>query len=216
MSANRSVAAKTLLIVFISNLYPFYIIMSSPTKKIPATIGGFIPQLADSANFQRWHSVFNEKIADINLYRFNYNYKPLLIYFYEKEWGSLGNCHLDQLNNSLTRLKLQGCNLLIVTATSFEDLNVISWKKGWSLSSFEDSNNELAASLNIYSDESPSWNTYSGIDTNIALPALYLLDHSRQVAFSFPNNDLAEQLPLSQVSNILVHLNLYKPDQQSA
>ena len=190
--------------------------MSLITKISPVQSGGYLPQFERTANYKRWHPLFHEKIADLALHRFQYNYKPLLIYFYEQEWGPIATEHLRQLHNVSSQLHLQGTNLLIITSASTESIAYLSWKESWSLSSYHDPQNELASILKIYSDDHPSWNTYSGINENIALPALYLLDHSRQVAFAFPNEYLSTKLPLREVFGTLDNISTTNSDQQSA
>ena len=190
--------------------------MSSITKISPVQSGGYLPQFEIAASYKRWHPLFSEQITDLSLFRFQYNYKPLLVYFYEQDWGDIATGHLRQLHNISGQLHLKGTNLLIITSASRESLTYLSWKEIWSLRTYHDPQNELASILKIYSDDYPSWNTYSGINENIALPALYLLDHSRQVAFAFPNEYLSANLPLREVFAALDNISTLKSDQQSA
>jgi len=190
--------------------------MSSITKISPVQSGGYLPQFDIAANYKHWHPLFNEQITDLFLHRFQYNYKPLLVYFYEQAWGDIATGHLRQLHHISGQLHLKGTNLLIITSASRDSLTYLSWKEIWSLRTYHDPQNELASILKIYSDDYPSWNTYSGINENIALPALYLLDHSRQVAFAFPNEYFSANLPLREVFATLDNISTLKSDQQSA
>ncbi len=149
------------------------------------------------------HRFFDEIVSNTGRYSFSYHHKPLLLYFYEKEWGTIAAGHLRQLNEVRNELNRNNVNLLVVTSGSLENFQRLSWETGWLLEIYEDKNNELASLLHLYSKQSPAWITYAGIEGNVALPALYLLDTARRVALDFPNEEISSRLPLEAVVPVL-------------
>jgi peroxiredoxin len=168
-------------------------------KLTPVKAGTVIPALSASDNTVGSHPFFNEIALNNDVHSFTNSRKPLLLYFYEQEWGDVSLGHLQQLQAVQTELRDHNINLLVITAGSIKKLQQLSWEKNWSIEVVEDTNNHLATLLHIYSEESPAWGSYSGINHNISLPALYLLDSGYRVTFDYANQDLHTNLPLAEV-----------------
>jgi peroxiredoxin len=168
-------------------------------KLTPIKAGTAIPALGGLDNTVSGHPFFNEIALNTDVDSFTYSRKPLLLYFYEQEWGALSLGHLQQLQAIQSQLRNHNINLLVITAGSITKFQQLSWEKKWSIEVVEDSNNHMATLLRIYSEESPAWGSYSGINNNISLPALYLLDSRYRVAFDYANQHLHANLPLAAV-----------------
>jgi peroxiredoxin len=162
------------------------------------------------------HRFFDEIVLNTTSQAFSYNHKPLLFYFYEEDWRDVAHNHLRQLNNARQELYANNINLLVVTARSLNSLLELSHKEDLFIEVFEDADNELAKMLNLYSEQSPTWNSYSGIESNIALPALYLLGSSHQIVLDFANENIEPRLPLESVIPVLQANNAYWENKKSA
>jgi peroxiredoxin len=189
---------------------------TQPEKLSPLEAGTPVYGLKPIRIGGKWHPFFDEIVLDTTADSLNFTPKPLLLYFYEKEWGPVTQDHLSQLNAVRNELRRLNVNLLVVTSGSLEQFHSLSWKEAWSLDAFEDQFKELAGILNIYAENSPSWSRYAGLEKNVPLPALYLLDHARRVGLAFPNESLQAKLPLEEVMQALLYTGKYWPERKSA
>ncbi|WDF56679.1 redoxin domain-containing protein [Mucilaginibacter sp. KACC 22063] len=172
-------------------------------KLVPLKSGDHVSAFTAASNRGRWHHFFDENLFSVSRRSFTYTRKPLLLYFFDSAWGEAAEAHLKQLDALRSELRLNQTNLLIVTSGSANQLQQLSWDSGLLLEVYEDKKNQLAELLKIYSEQNPAWNRYAGIDDNVALPSLYLLDHTRQIAYAYANEDINEQLPAEEVTEAL-------------
>jgi len=177
-------------------------------KLSPARAGAPVSALGDL------HALFDEIIVDENASRFSYTYKSILLYFYGKEWGEISNGHLRQLNAFKNELLGHQVKPLIVTTGSPDNVKALIENDLSAAGVVEDPDNHLAKTVGLYADESPAWARYAGIETNVALPGLYLLDSTRRVRFAFPNERISADLPLYQLLEALP--NRYHAEKRSA
>lgn len=168
-------------------------------KLQPITKGTPVSGLTTLRRVNKWHPYFDEIVLDTTSDQLRYTHKPLLLYFFEKDWGTIATNHLTQLNAVQQRLHDRQINLLVITSGSLKEFQKLSTEESYNLEPFEDSTFEIAGLLKIYSEKDPSWSRYPGIEGNIPLPALYLLDGARQIAFDFPNKAIDPELPLGQI-----------------
>ena len=185
-------------------------------KLSPVRAGTVVAGLRAAHHRGRWHRFFDEIIFSENTYSFSYTHKPLLLYFYEHDWGDASRAHLQQLNALRAELSLHQVNLLVVTAFSLPQFRELSRTAGLLLDVLEDRGNELASLLGLYADQSPSWGRYAGIERNVALPGLYLLDGLRQVALACANEAISDHLPLDAVLSTLQPTDHYQAERKSA
>lgn len=171
-------------------------------KLVPLKSGDHVPAFTAASNRGRWHHFFDENLFSVSRRSFTYTRKPLLLYFFDSAWGEAAEAHLKQLDALRSELRLNQTNLLIVTSGSADQLQQLSWDNGLLLEVYADKKNQLAELLNIYSEQNPAWNRYAGVEDNVALPALYLLDHTRQIVYAYANEDINE-LPVGEVTEAL-------------
>ena len=189
----------------------------TPFQKLaPLKVGTLVDGLALTRISAPGHRFFDEIVLNAGASAFRYSHKPLLLYFFEKDWGAAAQGHLRQLNDIHAELCANNINLLVITAKSLDKFRELSWKEALALEVFEDADNELARQLRLYSEKGPTWGSYSGIDNNVALPALYLLDSARRVALDFPNENIQPQLPLQSIIPVLQRDTEYWLERKSA
>ncbi len=172
-------------------------------KLQPVAAGTPVAGLTTLRRVNKWHPYFDEIVLDTASNQLRYTHKPLLLYFFEKDWGTIAVEHLNQLNAAQNKLHEQQINLLVITSGSLKEFEELCKKGSWILEAYEDTTFEIASLLKIYSEKDPSWSRYPGIEGNIPLPALYLLDGARQIALDFPNKAIDPELPLGQIWRLL-------------
>ena len=162
----------------------------------PIQAGTVVVGFGKSRN--RRHHFFDEVIFSAQA--FSYARKPLLLYFYEYDWGIASRDHLKQLNAIQGEFPYKQINILVITARSLSQFRALSKAEGLHLEVYEDSNNELAGLLGLFAKQSPAWSRYTGIERNVALPGLYLLDQNRQVVFAYPNQNIHQEFPIEALT----------------
>jgi peroxiredoxin len=164
-----------------------------PYKKLqPVKTGNLIPDINLVTDFKRWKNFYNGAPTHGHISLKHLYGKPLAIAFYSKHWQDRGIEQLKQLNAIQTEIKANGGNLLIVTdEAGDEQLAKITWENNLSLNFYHDINNEIAAQFRVYSEDDPTWNRFSGIDVNIPLLAVYVIDTERHVIYDHVDRDLS-------------------------
>jgi peroxiredoxin len=164
-----------------------------PYKKLqPVKTGNLIPDINLVTDYKRWKNFYNGAqthgpIALKHLYG-----KPLAIAFYSKHWGDRGIEQLKKLNTIQAEIKANGGNLLILSdEVADEQLAKLTWEHSLSLNFYHDINNEIAEKFRVYSESDPTWNRFSGIDVNIPLLAVYVIDTERHIVYDHVDRDLS-------------------------
>lgn len=149
--------------------------------------------LKDNINKQRF--VKNVVVNSAVLLK-QYHGKPLVVCFYSSAWQRHGIDYLRQLNavnHEITRL---GANLLVVSPDEGGQLlEQTIWDNSLYLNFYFDPENSIAQKFGVYSDEDPAWNKYPGIDVNVPLLAVYILNPYNQIIFDYVDRDLEEPVP---------------------
>lgn len=183
------------------NKYPFFdlseiipdndLTYKTYQKLKPVRTGNLIPDINLVTDYKRWKA-FNNGAISRGPITLKYLYgKPLTIAFYSKHWGDRGVQQLKRLNAIQSEIKGNGGNLLILTdEANDEQLAKLTWDHSLSLNFYHDINNEIAEKFRIYSEKDPTWNTFSGIDVNIPLLAVYVIDTERHIVYDHIDRDL--------------------------
>jgi len=176
-----------------ANKYPFFDLLEiipetelsyksfQPLK--PAKTGDFISNFKLRQDYNLWKRFYNGGEANDPLLLRDLLGKPLVISFYSKHWRNVGIKQLDQLNSIQQEVKANGGNLVIITAEKDDELAETAWQHSLSLNFYYDDNNEIAKRFNLYSENDPAWNKFSGIDVNVPLLATYVLNTSKKIVY---------------------------------
>jgi peroxiredoxin len=184
--------------------YPFFDLLEiipdndlsyKPYKTLqPVRTGNLIPDINLLADYKRWKNFYNGAPTNGPLTLKHLYGKPLAIAFYSKHWQDRGIDQLKRLNVIQNEIKANGGNLLIVTdEVNDEQLAKITWEHSLSLNFYHDVNNEIAEKFRVYSENDPTWNRFSGIDVNIPLLAIYVIDTDRHIVYDHVDRDLSTQ-----------------------
>jgi peroxiredoxin len=186
------------------NKYPFFDLLEvipdndlsyKTYKKLkPVKTGNLIPDVNLVTDHKRWKNYFNGSLTHGHISLKHLYGKPLAIAFYSKHWNDNGVNQLLQLNNIQNEIKANGGNLLILTDEVGDDeLAKVTWEHSLSLNFYHDINNELARKFRVYSEEDPTWNRFSGIDVNIPLLSIYVIDTDRHIVYDFVDITLEQK-----------------------
>jgi peroxiredoxin len=184
------------------NKYPFFdlseiipdndITYKSYKALKPVKTGNLIPDINLVTDYKRWKNFYNGAPTHGPISLKHLYGKPLTIAFYSKHWGEYGVEQLKQLNTIQSEIKANGGNLLVLTNETGDDqLAKLTWEHSLSLNFYHDINNEIASKFRVYSENDPTWNRFSGIDVNIPLLAIYVIDTDRHIVYDHINRDLS-------------------------
>jgi peroxiredoxin len=209
-----------------ANKYPFFELLEiipeidltykpyQPVK--PVKSGNFIPDLSFKRDQSRWLQFCGgTEIFGPVLLRQLLN-KPLVISFYSKYWGESGLDQLIRLNALQNEIKANGGNLLIINAENDDDLVRTAWRNDLSLNFYIDENHEIAEMFRVYSENYPVWNRFSGIDVNVPLLAIYVIDPSKQVVYADIDMDLTGNFSPDDILQAVYESAVIRNDKRSA
>ena len=182
----------------------------------PVKRGNYVPSLILFNEYTRWQQFYNGAETHGPVLLRSLLNKPLVISFYSRHWRGTGLEQLKQLNAIQYEIKAHGGNLLIIDAEKHEGLQKLAWEHSLSLNFYHDVNNEIASKFRIYSEDSPAWNTFSGVDENVALPAIYVIDPSKQVIFSHLDHELTGNVPVKELLGAIYGTALELSERKSA
>lgn len=149
--------------------------------------------LKDNINKQRF--VKSAVVNSAGLLK-QYHGKPMVVCFYSSAWQRHGVDYLRQLNAINREIAGLGANLLMVSPDEGGQLlEQTIWDNSLYLNFYHDPENNIAQKFGIYSDEDPAWNKYPGIDVNVPLLAVYILNPYNQIIFDYVDRDLEEPVP---------------------
>lgn len=141
----------------------------------------------------------------------------MAIAFYSKHWQDRGIEQLKQLNAIQAEIKANGGNLLILTdEAADEQLVRVTWEHSLSLNFYNDINNEIAEKFRVYSADDPTWNRFSGIDVNIPLLAVYVIDTERHIVYDHVDRDLSNSLVADDIIASIYEASLTNTRRKSA
>ncbi|HTK21350.1 MAG TPA: hypothetical protein VL442_17650, partial [Mucilaginibacter sp.] len=76
--------------------------------------------------------------------------------------------------------------------------------------------NKIAGRFRIYSEKDPTWNTYSGINVNIPLLAVYVIDTDRHIAYHYIDRDLEQNFRTDDLITAVYESALIEVQKRSA
>ncbi|MDB5030689.1 redoxin domain-containing protein [Mucilaginibacter sp.] len=183
----------------------------------PVKTGNLIPDINLVTDYHRWKNFYNGAPTHGPISLKHLFGKPLAIAFYSKQWQERGVDQLKQLNALQSEIKANGGNLLILTNEAGDDqLAKITWEHSLSLNFYHDVNNEIAEKFRVYSENDPTWNRFSGIDVNVPLLAVYVIDTDRHIVYDYVDRDLSSTFIADDIINAVYEAALTNNRRKSA
>lgn len=174
----------------------------------PVKTGNYLPGFTLNKGYTHWQHFFNGTKTHGPLLLRQLLNKPLVISFYSPEWKAHGLEQLKQLNAIQREVKASGGNLLVITTANERELEKLVWENNLSLNFYFDPSFSIARGLRIYDETDPVWNRFSGVDTNVPLPATYVIDASRQVVFDHTNLNFIENFSSAKLISAVYEASL--------
>lgn len=140
-----------------------------------------------------------------------FTHKTLVLYFYSAEWGAaVGEEHLQQLQAISQQARRHNSVVVVVDADGANsNLAHVLWQNNLQLPAYADAGNQIATRLGIYAEQSPAWNYYGGINSNVPLPAVFILSGGMEILFAFSNRGIENQLPANDILTAAEGHNLH-------
>jgi len=175
----------------------------------PVKAGNTVPDLAFSRDFGRWQQYING-IDSAELIPFvKFKSQPLVIAFYSQHWGQAGIDQLLRLNKLQNELKAVGGNLVVISPQKESLLAKLAWEHNLSLTFYFDLQNEIARNFRVFSEESPVWKLFTGVDENVPLLATYVVSHAKQVLYDHFDLDLSDAFLSTEIMTAVVGAALH-------
>lgn len=161
------------------------------TPEKPLAEGDLAPHFTFAS--QNW--LENHGLTDISLR--DLNQKPLVIVFYSVYWNGHGINLLKKMEKLQDKIG-DTAGILVVTSEARKKLYKTIGEHHFSLNFYYDEGQALAEKFGIFSEDRPTWNLFSGIETNVPLLSSYVVGTSGQISFRhidnfsspFPEEDL--------------------------
>lgn len=175
---------------------PFYLnkVYSSEAKireihapERPLAEGDLAPHFTFAS--QNW--LENPGLTDISLK--DLHQKPLVIVFYSVYWNGHGINLLKKLEKLQDKIG-DTAGILVVTSEAPKKLYKTIGEHHSSLNFYYDEGQVLAEKFGIFSEDRPTWNLFSGIETNVPLLSSYVVGTSGQISFHHID-DFSSPLP---------------------
>lgn len=129
-----------------------------------------------------------------------YSHKTLVLYFYSQQWGATGLQHLQQLQAISHQAGQHNSVVVVVDADgNTSNLADVLWQNNLQLPVYADAEHEIASRLGVYAEQSPAWNYYGGINSNVPLPAVFVLSEGMEILYDFSNRGIDSQLPAQDI-----------------
>lgn len=157
----------------------------------PLKTGNIAPRFSLIKENGLWVKPIHDKIFYGNIALHELLDKPLVISFYSKHWKIPGFKALRSLNAIQQEITAKGGNMLIFTPDEVTSIEKVIWQNNLSLNFYFDTANAIAQKFNIYSDNAPVWNKFSGIDTNVPLLSTYVIARSGQIVYDYTEQEFA-------------------------
>lgn len=123
-------------------------------------------------------------------------YRPLVISFYSPHTHAYGHQQIETLIDLYAKIKALGGELLVITAETEENLQLISSHYRLPFSLVQDASNKIASQFGLFSAAHPVWDRIAGLEENVATPATYVIAPGGQITFGFADTDFNRQLPV--------------------
>ncbi|UEG51647.1 peroxiredoxin family protein [Mucilaginibacter daejeonensis] len=143
--------------------------------------------------------------------------KILVVYFYSAQWGAVGLEHLKQLNAIRNEVRYQDGSIVVVDADGDDStLQQLLWNHNLLLPVHTDVDAQIAKAFGVYSEDSPAWDLYAGLNSNVPLPSLFVVDHFFNVTYHHHNTEIDTAVPTQQILSSVYRSNNYLAAKRTA
>ena len=125
--------------------------------------------------------------------------RPLVIAFHSIHWNGYGNRRLQELQDLYADVRVMGGNLLVVTSEDKATFDFAAQDFQLPFATIYDQHHHIAKKAGIYSSTDPIWDRVSGVEADVAIPAVYVLTPSLKVTYAAADAWFEHSLPSKEI-----------------
>lgn len=125
--------------------------------------------------------------------------RPLVLAFHSVHWNGYGNRRLQELQDIYADIRVMGGNLLVATAEDKATFDYATQDLQLPFATIFDQHNHIAKKAGIYSSTDPIWDRVSGVEADVAIPAVYVLTPSLKITYAAVDGWFEKGLPVREL-----------------
>jgi peroxiredoxin len=114
---------------------------------------------------------------------------PLVISTYSPAWNEYGQQHLQRLNKVYPIIQKLGGQLLVLTTEYFKNIVYSIQENDICFNIVQDLNNQISATLGVYSEFEPVWDRIAGISEDVPFPATFVINSEGNIVYDYLDKD---------------------------
>src|SRR5688572_20657049 len=168
------------------------------TKIAPLSAGDAIPEAAlPRVQFINASSLLQH--ADEQTEIRTLTARPLVVAFISLHWNGYAQKLLQDLQALCADVRIMGGELLVISDEDSSGFLSLADKQPLPFSIVWDKQHKIASQFGIYSSTDPIWDRISGINADVPVPALYVLDPSGKIAFDQVDHYFEKRIPAREL-----------------
>jgi peroxiredoxin len=161
----------------------------------PLTAGSQLPEIV----IHTFAGIWSDSLATIartSQISINDLAGPVVLSFYNPNTHAYGDQQIETLIGLYHKIRAFGGELLVITAESAENIQLIASHYHIPFSLVQDAGNRIASQFGLFSAAHPVWERIAGLDENVAIPATYVIVPGGQITYAFADSEFNQQLPV--------------------
>jgi len=125
--------------------------------------------------------------------------RPLVVAFISLHWNGYAQKLLQELRSLYADIRIMGGDLLVISDEDSSGFLSLTEKQAVPFSTVWDRQHKIATQFGIYSSSDPIWDRISGINADVPVPAVYVLDPSGKIVFGQVDQYLEKRIPAREL-----------------
>ena len=125
--------------------------------------------------------------------------RPLVVAFISFHWNGYAQKLLKELNSLYADNRIMGGELLVISDEDAAGFQSLTGKQAVPFSTVWDRQHKIASQFGIYSSTDPIWDRISGINADVPVPAVYVLDAAGKIAFDQVDHYFEKSIPAREL-----------------
>jgi len=122
--------------------------------------------------------------------------RPLVAVFISLHWNGYAEKLLQELYSLYADIRIMGGELLVISDEDSSGFSSLTQKQAVPFSTVWDRQHKIATQFGIYSSSDPIWDRISGINADVPVPAIYVLDPSGKIVFDQVDLYFEKRIPV--------------------
>ncbi|HEY0608494.1 MAG TPA: redoxin domain-containing protein [Chitinophaga sp.] len=121
--------------------------------------------------------------------------RPLVVAFISLHWNGYAEKLLQDLHSLYADIRIMGGELLVISDEDSSGFASLTQKQAVPFSTVWDRQHKIATQFGIYSSSDPIWDRISGVNADVPVPAVYVLDPSGKIVFGQVDHYFENRIP---------------------